>query len=76
MRPSTLFRWHALPLAALLGACAALPASVSALNWQDDWGDRGRQVMARDHAQCAELLESKRSQMQACLLQRGWRLGD
>jgi len=72
-------RFHALRsvvvLAAMaLGACAQMPESVAALNWHDDWGDRGSQVRARDHEQCARLLENMRAQMAGCMAGRGWRV--
>lgn len=61
-------------LALALAACAQLPASVDALQWEDAWGDRGRQVLARDYRMCEELVEQRRSLMQGCLQTRGWLL--
>ena len=60
----------------LLGlvACASLPPSVQGLAWRDAWGDRGSQVLAREYAGCADAVESRRSQLSACMAHRGWLL--
>ncbi len=57
-----------------LAACASWPDAVQALDWRDGWGDRGRQVLARDYAWCADAVESRRSLLAACMDTRGWRL--
>ncbi len=59
----------------LLSACASMHESTAALPWQDQWGDRGRQVLARDHAMCEALVEQRRSLLASCLQARGWVLG-
>lgn len=59
---------------AALAACAQLHPSLAALQWKDGWGDRGAQVLARDHAMCARLVEQRRSQLAPCLAARGWTL--
>ncbi len=59
----------------LLYACAQMPVAVAELPWQDQWGDRGRQVLARDHAMCETLVEQRRSLLVGCLQARGWTLG-
>jgi len=58
----------------MLTACAQLHDSVAALAWQDHWGDRGRQVFARDHGMCERLVEQRRSLLASCLASRGWSL--
>ena len=58
----------------LLSSCAHMHESVAALSWQDHWGDRGRQVLARDYAMCERLVEQRRSQLTDCLAGRGWKL--
>ena len=68
-------RWWVACLAAGLSACASLPPPVAALAWRDDWGDRGPQVLARDHQWCAQAVESRRSQLADCMARRGWRVG-
>lgn len=60
--------------ALLLAACAELHPSLAQLQWKDGWGDRGAQVLARDHALCARLVEQRRSQLAGCLAARGWTL--
>lgn len=65
----------ALLCALLLAACAPLHVAVAELPWHDQWGDRGRQVLARDHAMCETLVEQRRSLLQSCLQARGWTLG-
>jgi hypothetical protein len=65
----------ALVVAAMLQtACAPMHPAIAALPWQDQWGDRGTQVLARDHAMCGELVEQRRSQLPDCLRARGWAL--
>jgi len=56
-----------LATALLLTACAPLHPAIAALPWQDQWGDRGAQVLARDHAMCGELVEQRRGQLPDCL---------
>lgn len=58
----------------MLCACAQLHDSVAVLPWQDHWGDRGRQVLGRDHAMCERLVEQRRSLLATCLASRGWTL--
>lgn len=58
----------------VLSGCAQLQPSVAGLPWQDAWGDRGRQVLARDYAMCERLVEQRRSQLAACMRNRGWHL--
>ncbi len=62
----------AVGIAIVLSACAQLHESTAALHWQDAWGDRGRQVLARDHAMCQRLVEHRRSLLANCLASRGW----
>ena len=73
-----LFRRSSVPatisVCLLLIACAQLHPAVAALQWQDQWGERGRQVLARDHAMCERLVEHRRSQLGACLAARRWSL--
>lgn len=57
-----------------LSACTHLHESVAALPWQDGWGDRGPQVLARDHAMCERLVEQRRALLAGCLASRGWTL--
>ncbi|HQZ08070.1 MAG: hypothetical protein KBF63_11220 [Rhodoferax sp.] len=57
-----------------LTACASLHGSVASLPWKDAWGDRGTQVLARDHAMCEQLVEQRRSLLASCLASRGWTL--
>lgn len=57
-----------------LVACTSLPDAVRELRWQDQWGDRGAQVLARDYRMCEALVESRRSLLADCLAQRGWQL--
>jgi hypothetical protein len=71
----TATRWTLLATAGItlvLSACAQLLPSVAALPWQDAWGDRGHQVLARDYAMCERLVEQRRSLLAACLHNRGW----
>lgn len=42
------------------------------LAWKDRWGDRGEQVLARDYAMCATLVEQRRSLLSSCMENRGW----
>ena len=42
------------------------------LQWQDPWGDRGKQVLVRDYAMCEALVEQRRSLLDGCLAARGW----
>lgn len=68
-------RTTSLPLLALcasLCACAPLHESTAGLPWQDAWGDRGPQVLARDHAMCERLVEQRRSLLPGCMQARGW----
>ena len=58
----------------MLVGCAQLHESVAALTWQDHWGDRGPQVLARDHRMCERLVEQRRSLLATCLASRGWTL--
>ncbi|MCP5280707.1 MAG: hypothetical protein H6930_03730 [Rhodoferax sp.] len=58
----------------VLSACTHLHASVAALPWKDGWGDRGPQVLARDHAMCERLVEQHRALLAGCLASRGWTL--
>lgn len=58
--------------AAMLAACAQLPPAIASLDWQDQWGDRGAGVLARDYDMCAELVEQKRSLLSNCMAARGW----
>ncbi|MEY4098910.1 MAG: hypothetical protein RL300_81 [Pseudomonadota bacterium] len=55
-----------------LCACAQLPSSVTNLPWQDDWGDRGTGVLARDYEMCKHLVEQRSSLMEGCMSARGW----
>ena len=57
---------------ALMAGCASLGDSGARLAWQDQWGDRGGGVLARDHAMCSELVETRRSLLASCMQQRGW----
>ena len=59
-----------------LAACAQLPPSIKGLDWQDRWGDRGEQVLARDYAMCQELVEQHRSLLASCMNNRGWHWED
>ena len=58
----------------LAAGCAALNDPGARLAWQDQWGDRGAGVLARDHAMCSGLVETRRSLMSSCMQQRGWQL--
>ena len=58
----------------LAAGCAALDDPGARLKWQDQWGDRGAGVLARDHAMCGGLVETRRSLMVSCMQQRGWQL--
>jgi hypothetical protein len=62
----------ALLLCLLACGCASLHESVAALPWNDHWGDRGKQVMARDYAMCETLVEQRRALMASCMAARGW----
>ena len=55
-----------------LAACAEVALGASADVWSDREGDRGVQVLARDYAQCAALVETRRSLMTGCMAVRGW----
>jgi hypothetical protein len=55
-----------------LAACTPLPHMPKS-GFDDDWGDRGEQVFARDAKWCADAVESRRSNWVGCMLQRGWR---
>ena len=44
------------------------------LPWVDGRGDRGADVRDRDLAQCAELVESRRSALAGCMERKGWTL--
>jgi hypothetical protein len=58
----------------LVVGCATPADSGTRLAWLDQWGDRGVGVLARDHAMCRELVETRRSLLTGCMQQRGWRL--
>lgn len=58
----------------MLAACSHLHESTAALPWKDGWGDRGSQVLARDHAMCERLVEQRRNLLSGCLASRGWTL--
>lgn len=73
--PARARRCVALASVSLLSACAQMHAAVAELPWQDQWGDRGRQVLARDHAMCETLVEQRRNLLVGCLQARGWTLG-
>ena len=64
----------AIVTALALAACASMPAAMSELSWQDQWGDRGRQVLVRDYAMCERLVEQRRGLMASCMAARGWTL--
>jgi hypothetical protein len=69
--------WHlgsALALALGLTACASIPPAVAELPWADAWGSRGPQVLGRDYAMCAQLVEQHRSLLTGCMAARGWGL--
>lgn len=70
------FTLYAIACCALLGlvACAQMPAQVAALDWQDMYGDRGAQVLARDYIMCTELIEQRRSLLGGCMATRGWKV--
>ncbi|MDZ7919619.1 hypothetical protein [Rhodoferax sp.] len=57
-----------------LTACAQLPAQIAELGWQDLYGDRGAQVLARDYVMCTELTEQRRSLLGGCMAARGWKV--
>ena len=61
-----------LTLVCALAACASNP-HVSKIHFTDALGDRGEQVFARDALWCAEAVESRRSQWNGCMVERGWR---
>ena len=52
-------------------ACTGSP-HISQAAFDDEWGDRGAQVYARDVAWCVAAAESRRSLVAGCLLKRGW----
>lgn len=60
----------ALMLAA--GACTTLHPSLEQLRWIDRQGDRGDAVAQRDLQACGAAVESRRSQIAACMAARGW----
>ncbi len=60
------------PFVALLVACTHLPPSFESLQWADQRGDRGPQVMQRDLAWCMQAIESRRSLLASCMAERGW----
>jgi hypothetical protein len=62
----------AFALGLLLCACAQLPQSIKELDWQDAWGNRGEQVLARDYEMCQRLVEQRRGLLSACMENRGW----
>jgi hypothetical protein len=70
------FALRTLTCSALLGlvACAQLPKQVEELNWQDLYGERGAQVLARDYVMCTELTEQRRSLLGGCMAARGWKV--
>lgn len=57
-----------------LAACAQWPAPVAELDWQDLYGARGSQVLARDYVMCTELTEQRRSLLSGCMAARGWKV--
>ncbi len=61
-------------LAASVAGCASLDDPGAHLAWRDLWGDRGAGVLARDHAMCRELVETRRSLLVGCMQARGWQL--
>lgn len=67
--------WPCSALLAALAACTTLPPAFAALEWTDQWGDRGRGVLGRDFGMCSELVESHRSQLADCMAARGWTIG-
>lgn len=60
----------ALMLAA--SACTTLHPSLEQLRWTDQRGDRGDAVAQRDLQACGAAVESRRSQIAACMAARGW----
>jgi hypothetical protein len=66
----------ALLLVMLLTACAQLPESIQELNWKDEWGNRGEQVLARDYEMCQTLVEQRRGLLSSCMANRGWTWAD
>lgn len=61
-------------LAIVATACAHMPDAYATLEWKDDWGSRGAQVLKRDYAMCSDLVEQRRSALTGCMQARGWRL--
>ncbi len=61
-------------LAGFVAGCASLDDAGARLPWRDQWGDRGGGVLARDHAMCRDLVETRRSLLASCMQQRGWLL--
>jgi hypothetical protein len=73
-RPHWWLAWRCGFVLASLSACVSLPASYAELRWSDHWGDRGRGVLERDFVMCSGLVETRRSQLSACMAARGWSL--
>jgi hypothetical protein len=71
MCPPFILRF-AIFLCFLAASCAQLPPSFKALDWKDDWGSRGEQVLARDYAMCQQLVEQRRGLLSTCMANRGW----
>ena len=76
MRIRPLNHRFTLLLGLLLTGCAQLPQSIKELNWKDEWGDRGDQVLARDYEMCQRLVEQRRGLLSACMANRGWTWAD
>lgn len=68
------YKYFLLIAPVFLSACTSLHESFSQITWQDQRGDRGNQVMQRDLAWCLELIETRRSLLEACMHERGWSL--
>ena len=71
-RPGLLAGLVALVAVNGLVACAQVLLGASPEVWSDREGDRGVQVLARAYAQCAALVETRRSLMTGCMAARGW----
>ena len=70
----SLLRLSVTCLFASLSACAQLPPGMAQLEWVDLYGDRGSQVLTRDYVMCTELIEQRRSLLEGCMANRGWRI--